>query len=210
MDEHPKPEPKRSLSHTGIEYNLRFFSNQIINLKQAGDYVHTDIPQATMNAANEEVQRQEALKYLSNRVNIGVLLRIRNLHVIQTRNTDPNLLHDQINELVSSGNVIITDPLGYLDFLKLMNHAKFVMTDSGGIQEETTILQIPCITLRDETERPVTSEVGTNIIVGTDSEKVITEANKIISNQIKIGKIPPLWDGHASKRIIDILLGKIK
>lgn len=103
-------------------------------------------------------------------------------------------------------NFKIIEALGYLDFLKLMSDSKFVLTDSGGIQEETTILKIPCITLRETTERPITVTKGTNIIVGSNKEKIIKESLKIIEGREKEGKVPELWDGKAAERIVNILL----
>jgi len=102
-------------------------------------------------------------------------------------------------------NILVIDPLGYLEFLKLISDSEFVLTDSGGIQEETTILGIPCLTVRTETERPITVEQGTNIVTGIKKQNIIKEANKILKSQIKKGKIPELWDGKASERIINIL-----
>jgi len=99
----------------------------------------------------------------------------------------------------------IVDPLGYLDFLKLMMHSKFVMTDSGGIQEETTVLDIPCLTMRDTTERPITISQGTNVLVWNDTQKIMDEAFKIIDGQGKKGNCPDMWDGKAAERIVDIL-----
>jgi len=97
-------------------------------------------------------------------------------------------------------------PLGYIDFLHLMDNAKFVLTDSGGIQEETTVLGIPCITLRENTERPVTVTHGTNTITGTDRNRIIGESLNTINGNVKAAKIPELWDGKAAKRIVNILL----
>jgi UDP-N-acetylglucosamine 2-epimerase (non-hydrolysing) len=99
--------------------------------------------------------------------------------------------------------IVQTSPLPYLDFLNLWKDAKMVLTDSGGIQEETTALGIPCLTLRDNTERPITIEFGTNILVGTSPERIILEANRILEGKLKTGKIPPLWDGKAAERIVD-------
>lgn len=109
-------------------------------------------------------------------------------------------------KIKSMTNFIITDALGYLDFLSLTANSKFVLTDSGGIQEETTILKIPCITLRETTERPITVTEGTNVIVGSDKEKIIKESLKVIEGKAKNGKIPELWDGKAAERIVKILL----
>lgn len=99
----------------------------------------------------------------------------------------------------------LIDPLGYLDFLKLMSNAKVVLTDSGGIQEETTILKIPCLTLRDNTERPVTTKLGTNQVVGTNPTTIILAYRKALNGGLHRSSIPPLWDGKASQRIVSIL-----
>jgi UDP-N-acetylglucosamine 2-epimerase (non-hydrolysing) len=102
--------------------------------------------------------------------------------------------------------MILTDPLGYLDFLKLMSRAAVVLTDSGGIQEETTVLGVPCLTLRANTERPITAEQGTNQVVGMSPERIIAAYQRVRSGQIA-PRIPALWDGHAAERIAEILLG---
>jgi UDP-N-acetylglucosamine 2-epimerase (non-hydrolysing) len=102
-------------------------------------------------------------------------------------------------------NFKLIPPVGYLDFIQLEQNARLLLTDSGGIQEETTYLQLPCLTLRENTERPVTVELGTNEIVGNDTEKIIGGVEKILANNWKTGKIPPLWDGEAAKRIVDII-----
>jgi UDP-N-acetylglucosamine 2-epimerase (non-hydrolysing) len=105
-------------------------------------------------------------------------------------------------------NLILIEPLGYLDFMQLMRRAKLVLTDSGGIQEETTYLGIPCLTMRENTERPVTVEVGTNNIVGSDTQRIIDESMKIIQDKTKSGRIPELWDGQAAERIVKIIFEK--
>ena len=98
-----------------------------------------------------------------------------------------------------------TEPLGYLDFLALMADAKLVLTDSGGIQEETTALGVPCLTLRDNTERPVTVSEGTNTIVGADRDLILSHARKVLEGEDRGGRVPKFWDGNASGRIADIL-----
>lgn len=108
--------------------------------------------------------------------------------------------------------LIFTEPLGYSEFIKLVQLSRFTITDSGGIQEETSVLGVPCLTLRNSTERPITIEVGTNTLI-TDQElsrgKLQAEVDKILSGQYKQGKIPDLWDGKAAERIVAIL-SKIK
>ena len=103
-------------------------------------------------------------------------------------------------------NLLLLDPIGYLDFLKLTSSAKLVLTDSGGIQEETTVLKIPCITLRETTERPITAEIGSNQVVGTQTKNILDAYRKATSGKWRTPRIPPLWDGKASQRIVKIIL----
>jgi UDP-N-acetylglucosamine 2-epimerase (non-hydrolysing) len=103
-------------------------------------------------------------------------------------------------------NLRVIEPLGYLDFLQLYSGSRLVLTDSGGIQEETTALGIPCLTLRENTERPITVEMGTNVVVGTDPLKIVNAANAALNGAPKkAAQQPPLWDGHTSERILDVL-----
>jgi UDP-N-acetylglucosamine 2-epimerase (non-hydrolysing) len=104
--------------------------------------------------------------------------------------------------------VRLVEPLGYLDFLRLYSGARLVLTDSGGIQEETTALGIACLTLRENTERPVTVELGTNRVVGTDPGRIVAEAGEALARdrQKEPPRVPPLWDGRAAERILDALL----
>ncbi|HWG42128.1 MAG TPA: UDP-N-acetylglucosamine 2-epimerase (non-hydrolyzing) [Gemmataceae bacterium] len=97
----------------------------------------------------------------------------------------------------------LTDPLGYLDFLKLMAHARMVFTDSGGVQEETTILGIPCLTLRTSTERPATITEGSNVLVGLAPERIIAEGLRVLGQERPTYRVPELWDGRAAARIVD-------
>ena len=116
-------------------------------------------------------------------------------------------LYSMIN---NSNSIILSRPLGYLEFLNLMINARFVLTDSGGIQEETTALKIPCLTLRKNTERPITVKIGTNTLVGDDERKILINVEKILKNNYKNSyKIPKYWDGNTSKRIIDITLNNL-
>ncbi|ARN56879.1 non-hydrolyzing UDP-N-acetylglucosamine 2-epimerase [Sedimentisphaera salicampi] len=107
-------------------------------------------------------------------------------------------------KLSEISNVIITPPLGYIDFLKLLTSSACVLTDSGGVQEETTALEIPCITLRKNTERPITISEGTNILTGLNPERVGGELQRLSGNNFKAaGKCPKLWDGKAAERIAE-------
>jgi len=111
-----------------------------------------------------------------------------------------------LNHFFETNNFILLDPLGYLDFLNLNINAKMILTDSGGLQEESTVLGVPCITLRENTERPITCWEGTNVIVGKSKAKILEEAFKVIEGKKTEGKIPKKWDGHAAERIVDHLL----
>jgi UDP-N-acetylglucosamine 2-epimerase (non-hydrolysing) len=106
---------------------------------------------------------------------------------------------------LTAGQLCVLDPLSYVDFLGLQSRATVVITDSGGIQEETTYLGVPCLTLRENTERPVTVTLGTNVLVGRDPDKLRSELSRVLAGQAKKGTIPPLWDGHAGERIAAIL-----
>lgn len=117
----------------------------------------------------------------------------------------PRTAHALAASGLESAGLKTVPPLGYLDFLCLMSHARLVLTDSGGIQEETTILQVSCLTLRKNTERPVTIEQGTNRLVGTDPGKIVEAAWSVLDAAPPSGRVPELWDGRASERILDIL-----
>lgn len=134
--------------------------------------------------------------------------KIKVIFPIHPRTRKNATLYGLDDKIKNMRNLILIEPSGYLDFLCLMSNGKFVLTDSGGIQEETTVLGVPCITLRKNTERPVTVEQGTNILVSMDKDKVIEKAIGVIEGRVDVsGKIPKLWDGRAAERIAKILLG---
>jgi len=115
-------------------------------------------------------------------------------------------LADRFTSGLPVKGIWVTEPLGYLEFLHLNMHAKLVLTDSGGLQEETTVLGVPCITLRHNTERPITCDVGTNVLVGNDPAVILAAARPILAGQNVGGQAPELWDGCAAERIVDVLL----
>ncbi len=120
--------------------------------------------------------------------------------------TKKNLSRSALGRRIASlKQLLLVDPLGYLDFLKLMTEARVVLTDSGGIQEETTILKVPCLTLRDTTERPSTVAAGGNIIVGHQPRRILAAYRHVVHGPAKKIQAPPLWDGHAAERIVRIL-----
>lgn len=106
---------------------------------------------------------------------------------------------------IEAPNLHIVEPMGYLEFNYLVERSKAVITDSGGITEETTVMGVPCITLRDNTERPETCTIGTNELIGSHPDNIKPALDKLFAGQWKKGGIPPLWDGHAAERIVEIL-----
>ncbi len=128
---------------------------------------------------------------------------------LETQEEIRPLLSFEVGKSPKSG-IHCLDPVGYIDFMNLVAGARIVLTDSGGIQEETTALGIPCLTLRDNTERPVTISHGTNRLVGTSPDAIVREAEKVLQSPLLAPSPPPLWDGFASKRIVHILLERLR
>ena len=137
--------------------------------------------------------------------------------IVENSNNIPIIfpVHPRTNKLlqqigINAANLYLTEPLSYLEFNYLVKHAKAVITDSGGITEETTVMHIPCITLRDTTERPETCTIGTNELIGTNPSAIKPVLHKLFSGNWKLGQIPPLWDGKTAERIVDSLLDIFK
>lgn len=135
------------------------------------------------------------------------LKQIRKFKMDKMINYVENISSNEINKV--NQNILAIPPLGYLDFLCLMSNAAMVFTDSGGIQEETTILRIPCLTLRNNTERPITVKEGTNIMVGNDPDKIMESALRVQKGEISRKKIPKYWDGKAAERIVKVLIDRL-
>ncbi len=147
--------------------------------------------------------------YVSKLIDLLNILALRKkivfpIHPRTYKNLERFNLLSKLNE-----NIINTEPIGYINFLALIKNAQLIITDSGGIQEESTYLGIQCITLRDNTERPVTIDIGTNHLIGTDLNRALLVANEILDGNIKTGQIPKFWDGKTSSRITKIILQKI-
>jgi UDP-N-acetylglucosamine 2-epimerase (non-hydrolysing) len=150
------------------------------------------------------VQIIEALEEISRRLPVVFPAHPRTRKMISELG-----LTDRIDKIK---DLLLIDPVGYLDFLQLVSGASLVLTDSGGIQEETTVLGIPCVTLRENTERPVTVELGTNTIAGTQTANIVKAAYTALDNppDRSAPRIPPLWDGHTADRILDALIERVE
>ena len=153
------------------------------------------------------VDEQEHLKALMEQIisNVHGLPIIFPIHP-RTAKLFYNLWGDEKQLAELFPNLHIVDPMGYLEFNYLVERAKAVVTDSGGITEETTVMGVPCITLRDNTERPETCTIGTNMLIGTKPETIKPALDKLFAGEWKQGAIPALWDGHTADRIVEILL----
>jgi UDP-N-acetylglucosamine 2-epimerase (non-hydrolysing) len=137
------------------------------------------------------------LKTIAKRVQIVYPIHPRTLKMIR--------MHGFLKRFQGLNNLMMVEPLGYVDFIKLVKDSLFVMTDSGGIQEETTVLNIPCLTMRENTERPATVKVGTNHLVGRKHKEIEKNLHNILNGKMKKGSVPELWDGKTAKRIVTIL-----
>lgn len=113
--------------------------------------------------------------------------------------------HQMLRQFRKLSGLIMTDPLGYLDFMKLVKESRFVLTDSGSIQEETTFLHIPCLTMRDNTERPSTVKQGTNELVGRNKIEIVDAVDRILKGRWKRGRVPKYWDGQTTDRILEMI-----
>lgn len=151
------------------------------------------------------VDNQEGLEKIISIIK-GVAERLPVIFAVHPRTQNNLEKFDLWSHLMEISNVFLTAPLGYLEFVKCMKDARLVITDSGGIQEETTYLQVPCITFRNSTERPSTVQVGSNTLMpDLDVDHVLALTNEILKGNNPIGKIPEKWDGHAAKRIAEIV-----
>jgi UDP-N-acetylglucosamine 2-epimerase (non-hydrolysing) len=138
------------------------------------------------------------------KVLVQISLRIPLVFPIHPR-TESRIAAAGLGSIVANSPITLIPPQGYLEMLGLMKDARVVLTDSGGIQEETTALGIPCITLRENTERPITVSQGTNTVVGTDVDRIMTCFEDVLCTGGKVGRVPELWDGNAASRIVDII-----
>jgi len=146
---------------------------------------------------NQEPERQRQL--------IGLAQRGETIVFPVHPRTKHALVESRLLDILKQ-RVHLVEPLGYLEFLHLNGHARLVLTDSGGLQEETTVLGVPCITLRHNTERPITCTQGTNQLVGNRQERILEAAWRVLTGEVAAGQVPEKWDGRAAERIIEVLL----
>jgi len=215
----PSPDADANLKREGVPAEIiRFVGNVMIdslfeNLKRAEiSVVREELGLAeggyavlTMHRPSN-VDERENLKPLVEAL-IEIAERVPIIFPVHPR-TKAKIEEFGLNEEINASSLKLIEPLGYVDFLRLYSGARFVVTDSGGLQEETTALGIPCLTIRENTERPITVEMGTNRVVGADPEKLKRSAFEILESDRRPTdkRIPPLWDGKAAVRICEALL----
>ena len=180
-------------SAKNLEYNNKF------NL-EIGSYALVTVHRPSNVDSKEDLNHiLNILNYLQNKIKV-----IFPIHPRTRKNLTTFGLINKLNDT----NIILIKPIGYLEFLSLMINARLILTDSGGIQEEATYLKIPTLTLRENTERPITIEKGTNVIIGKDLDKLKSNLKEILQNSYKRGQDIEKWDGNAAKRIVSILKKK--
>ncbi len=135
--------------------------------------------------------------------------KIKIVYPIHPRTKKMMERHSLLNLFEELDNFLLINPLGYMDFLHLVKNSKLVLTDSGGIQEETTLLKVPCLTMRENTERPITIDEGTNILVGRNKARILEIVDTALSKHLNGSKIPQFWDGNTARRIVNVLTQKI-
>jgi len=209
-----------NLKNEGIDSNKIFFVGNIMidnlakNMKSAQKneyYKSLDLKSKSYGLIT--IHRPSNVDNIKDLKNVIEILEYIQTHIkivfpVHPR-TKESLKKFNLNEDINKPNIIVTEPLGYLEFLNLMINAKFILTDSGGIQEEASYLNIPILTLRKNTERPITIEKGTNTLVGNDFNDLKKCMNEILSNSYKKGQSIEKWDGKTSQRIIKVIRDKI-
>jgi len=188
------------LEKLGLRKNNKIKKYGVLTLHRPSNVDNPKILRGILKALNELAKEIPVIFPAHPRT----IKQIRNFKHQEMVNYEENFLSEGLNN--PNRNILTIPPLGYIDFLCLMSNAAIVLTDSGGIQEETTILGIPCLTLRNNTERPITVKEGTNTVVGNNPDKIINTALDTLKNQNPIKKIPKYWDGKAAERIVKFLI----
>ncbi|HXZ81546.1 MAG TPA: UDP-N-acetylglucosamine 2-epimerase (non-hydrolyzing) [Terriglobales bacterium] len=207
----PSEDGNRNLAREGIDNaKIHLVGNVMIDtlirmLPEAQKHVPPELPERFVLVTLHRPSNVDDLDWLKRMLNSleGLSSALVVLFPVHPR-TRQRMAQVGLNGFHKCG-LRLMDPLPYMSFLALQQRATLVITDSGGIQEETTYLGTPCLTVRENTERPVTVEIGTNVLVGRKVERVRSEAQRILLGEARKGKIPPLWDGHAAERIAEII-----
>jgi UDP-N-acetylglucosamine 2-epimerase (non-hydrolysing) len=180
--------PSESLKAAGLDPSLIQDGFGIVTMHRPSNVDHPDVLRSLLGVLRE--------------ISVSIPL----VFALHPR-TKGNIERFELGSLIDSKRMLLLPPQGYLEMLGLMANARIVLTDSGGLQEETTALGVPCLTMRENTERPITVEQGTNTMVGRDIESIRRHAAEVLAGQGKSGRVPELWDGHTADRIATDLAG---
>ncbi|HMK29927.1 MAG TPA: UDP-N-acetylglucosamine 2-epimerase (non-hydrolyzing) [Terriglobales bacterium] len=210
----PSEDGNRNLAREGVDAaKVHLVGNVMIDtlirmLPEAQKHVPADLPKRFVLVTLHRPSNVDDLDWLQRMLSSleGLSSELAVLFPVHPR-TRQRMAQAGLNGFHRS-SLRLMDPLPYISFLGLQQRATLVITDSGGIQEETTYLGTPCLTVRENTERPVTVEIGTNILVGREIDRVRSEAQRVLQGTARKGRIPPLWDGRASARIAKVLLSQ--
>lgn len=202
---------KKKARESNILYTLGLIKDPSTdNTQQTADYCVLTLHRPSNVDDKENFQGIiEALSEISKQIPIIFPVHPRTMNRIKEFGLEKYFdwkLNKSTDPINPKNSINLIPPLGYLDFVQLMSSSKLVLTDSGGMQEETTILGIPCITIRSNTERPVTVKYGTNKVVGTSRNKIVDASLEALNGEFKVTTAPPLWDGKAAERIVGVLL----
>ncbi len=212
-----EPSGLKNLKHEGVSKTKVFYTGNIMI-----DTLFAQMPKVDASGILEKLQLKPktfAVMTIHRPSNVDTPKALAEIHEIVERIANDTKIvypiHPRTKKCMETGgyltkfeaikNLLMIEPLGYSDFLKLVKHSRFVLTDSGGIQEETTVLHVPCLTMRENTERPSTITQGTNVLVGRNRRKMHAEVQRILAGKVKRGRIPKHWDGKTAQRIVKII-----
>ncbi len=208
----PSEDGNRNLAREGVSSEKVFFVGNVMidtlarMLPQADDCLPADLPRKYALVTLHRPSNVDELDWLAVLISSLEKASRELAFIFPVHPRTRQKMADLGIQPDGNGRMRFLEPLPYLEFLALQKHAAVVITDSGGIQEETTFLGVPCLTVRENTERPVTLSMGTNILVGRDAGRLISELDRVLDRPGKQGDIPPLWDGHAAERIAGVIL----
>jgi UDP-N-acetylglucosamine 2-epimerase (non-hydrolysing) len=191
------------LDNLGLKKDGKLSKYAVLTLHRPSNVDHEEVLKGIFSALNRLTKKIPVIFPAHPRT----LERIKSFAMDNMVTYVENLSNNDLKK--SNKNVWVMSPLGYIDFLNLMSHAAVVLTDSGGIQEETTVLGIPCLTLRDNTERPITIREGTNTVIGNDPERILSASFDILESSPRGKKRPKFWDGKAAHRIVEVLTDRL-
>lgn len=216
----PSADANKNLAKEGIDKKKIFFTGNIM-IDTLKKFIKNSKPEAIFKKYGlkkkefclitlhrpSNVDNKEVLKRLAEAI-MEISRSVKVIFPVHPR-TARKIKEFKLEKYFASPEIMLTEPIGYIETIALTSTSKLVVTDSGGLQEESTYLKVPCLTMRENTERPVTETEGTNTIIGTDTELLLKKFRQVMSGKYKKGRLPKYWDGNTAKRITGILQKKL-